>query len=380
MRLPLNRDEKKFYDFNNTALYSPLCYVPASAGIFMAKWFVTPLQTFYIARFANLFFWIWIIFLSIKLLPVFKWLFTFLALLPMSLFVNMSLSADVVTNAVCFLFISLILNYSFSSSNLGTKPIFLLCLLAFLVTSIKSVYVPLLVLLFVIPASRFKNKKEYFIKLSLPFLTGIISFFVWNQLLTSLYISYENYNELYRDGAALVNGADMHRQIQYILHTDNEYYLFNVLLKSFLAAFDMYFPGYIGIFGWLQLPLPWWLVYVSYAVIFTISLGDNVSAIHITWRQKFLFGAVFVLIVLLLFISQHLIWDQIGDDKIMNIQGRYLIPFFLCFLFCSTITTLTSKKLLLLFRLSLLFFCYFSHCNFYSQGIFNLFRLRVLLT
>lgn len=336
-KISLNDKEKKFYDFNNTAMYSPICYLPAAFALSILKIFDTPpLYAFYGARLATLFFWIVMIYYAIKIIPIYKWLFSFLALLPMSLFINMSISADVVTNAVCFLFIAFVLNCAYDDRPFSKKRLLLLLLLVFLLVSVKSIYAPLILLVFIIPKHKFKSKKDHFLKLALLLFSALIFSGTWSVLLNPLYVSYEDYNPDFRNGAALVNGANMPKQVDYVLH--HGFYIVDVLTHSFKGSFDMYFTGYIGTFGWLDLQLPWWFINGAYLLILFIALSEKDLLIRITWWQKCMMTSAFLIIWLLVFLSQHLIWDLVGGDLIQNIQGRYLIPFtpLLFFLFYNT--------------------------------------------
>jgi uncharacterized membrane protein len=326
LKTPLNYGEKKFYDFNNTAMYSPVCYLPAAFTISILRVFNTPpLYAFYGARLTTLFFWIILVYYAIKIIPVYKWLFSFLALLPMSLFINMSISADVVTNAVCFLFIAFVLNCAYDDNPFNKRRLLLLLLLVFLLVSVKSIYAPLILVLFIIPKNKFKSKKDHFLKLVLLLFSAFIFSGAWNALLNPLYVSYEDYNPDFRNGAALVNGANMPKQIDYVLH--HGFYIADVLLRSFKVSFDMYFKGYIGTFGWLDTQLPWWFINCAYLLIVLIALFEKDSSIRISWWQKCMMASAFLITWLLVFLSQHLIWNLVGGDRILNIQGRYLIPF-----------------------------------------------------
>jgi uncharacterized membrane protein len=326
LKIPLNNVEKKFYDFNNTAMYSPVCYLPGAIAIFISKNLNTPpLYSFYVARLFNLLFWMLLVYSSIKIIPFHKWLFTFLGLLPMSLFVNMSLSADVVTNGICFLFIATVLKYAYGDFEVKAKHFVYLCLIIFFLMAVKSTYSPLALLLLLVPKNRFRGAYSYLNQCLFLVCVGPLTFMLWSSLLNPLYISYENYNLNYREAAELVNGADMHRQIQYIMHHGS--YFFKVLTGSFASAFDMYFKGYIGVFGWLDTPLPLWLIYSSYGLILLLTIGSGQKNIRVTWLAKSIIALTFAIILFLVFLSQHLIWDVVGGDFIMNIQGRYLIPF-----------------------------------------------------
>jgi uncharacterized membrane protein len=323
-KISLNPEVKKFYDFNNTALYSPVCYLPSALAIFVLRTFNTPpLYIFYGGRLAALIFWIITLYFAIKSIPIYKWLFTLLALLPMSLFINMSISADVVTNAFFFLFIATVFKFSYSDTPLNNRNFFFLCGLVFFVVSIKAAYVPVILILLIIPQKKFRDKKDHALKLILLFIIAGLTFFLWNSLLNPLYVAYTDYNQEFRDSAALVRDANMPQQLKFILN--NGSYIFSVFLASLASAFDMYFTGYIGTFGWIEQKLPIGIVCCAYLMLLFVAVFDTRS-VKIRFTDKILFGVIFIFLLGLVFLSQHLIWDPVGGDKIMNIQGRYLIP------------------------------------------------------
>jgi len=83
--------------------YPPLLYAFSALGLKVGEiW--GGYAMFYLARFFNLLCWIGLIALAIRITPVFKYLFLFAALLPMSLYEGMSVSADSFNNAFAFLF------------------------------------------------------------------------------------------------------------------------------------------------------------------------------------------------------------------------------------------------------------------------------------
>jgi len=334
LKTPLHPEERKFYDFNNTALYSPVCYLPTSSAILVCRILDTsPLYTLYWARLTTLCFWILAVFYVIKIAPFYKWLFSFLALLPMSLFINMSVNADAVTNAISFLFIAAVLRSAYHTDSFSNSRFRKLLILIFLLTSIKPAYTPLLLLLLIIPKTRFKTTKEWLFKIGMLIFSGVLFSALWSVLLNALYLSYQNYNPGFRDQAALVNGADVQQQLDYILSHGS--YLVIVLLSSVKGSFDMYFNGYIGMFGWLEKSLPLSVVVMTYLLIITVSFYEGGGFIRVYRWHKLIFLFTFLIILFLVFLSQHLIWDPVGGDLIQNIQGRYLIPAapLACFLF-----------------------------------------------
>lgn len=144
LKLPLSPDNKSFVEFPNTALYTPLPYLPQAFGIALGRIFnFSPLILVYIGRIFNLFAWIFLVYLAIKTTPISKWLIFLLALTPMSLFQASSLSADAFTNGVAFLLIALFLLYSFDKAKTIKRVdiliIFLLSLLLSLVDNQKGI-------------------------------------------------------------------------------------------------------------------------------------------------------------------------------------------------------------------------------------------------
>jgi uncharacterized membrane protein len=317
---------RSFIDFNNSAVYSPICYLPPALAIALCNAVGLPMfVSLYCARLFSLLAWIIILYATIRILPCCKWLFTFLALLPMSLFINSSLSADVITNAVCFLFFGVFLFYHQSGKKIGNGDAVFLTVIVLLVVSVKSVYFPLILLLFFIPASAFTSKTRKFITLGVICLAALAGFIFWNKMSAELYLSYNDYNPLYRDKVALVKDADMQQQMKYI--TSHGTYFLNVITASLEYAFPMYFYGYIGTFGWLDLPLPKSIVWITYFLLLSVALLEERPQRPISPRLRIVFILIFVLVFSLVLISQHLIWDPVGGDRIGNVQGRYLIPF-----------------------------------------------------
>jgi uncharacterized membrane protein len=325
LNIQLESSQTEFYDFNNTAMYSPVCYLPSSLAILIFRHAeAPPLYAFYAARVFTLFLWICFIFLAIRTIPVYKWLLCLLALLPMSLFINMAVSADVVTNAICFLFIAVVINYAKGEGVLAVRKIIYLGVVVFLIASVKMAYAPLLLLLLMIPGHRFKSKKDHALKISLLAGLGILVLIFWNIRLNTLYISYENYHPDFRDRAALMDGADMTRQISYILHHGP--YLLKVFGTSLVSAFDLYFYSYIGNFDWLIINLPPWFAYSTYLLILAVALFENGRHKIISYPDKTLLTVCFITMIALVLLSQLLIWVRVGGNHIDNIQGRYLIP------------------------------------------------------
>jgi uncharacterized membrane protein len=320
--IPLDAEVRKFKDFNNTALYPAVCYIPQAIGMCIPRLIgAPPFYIFYFGRLFNFFTWLFMIRFAILKLPFAKWLFATLALLPMSLYVNISLSADVLTNATAFLFIAVVLHHI--KNPVALPGIRLLFFLALLLASVKPVNAVLGLLVFMIPRENFTDSRRHLlVAFSLLALMLTVSL-LWTQALNYAYITYDQYDPTVRDDLSLVAGADMAAQLRHVLGNSGEF--LNVVLNSIRHSFGMYFPGFIGTFGWLSLSLPGWLIIGGYISILIVSMTEGEIVLSI--RQRLILLLTFVLAVLLLFLSQHLIWGPVGASLISNLQGRYFIPF-----------------------------------------------------
>ena len=325
--IPLNPKERKFLDFPNTGMYSPISYFPQSISIFaLRKLHLSPLFLFYGARIFTLLFWVVSIFYAIRLMPFYKWLFALIALLPMSLFINMSLSADVVTNLLSFILIAYILKLTYSEPTISAKNFVTTSLLIILLASAKLVYTPIVLLFLLIPKEKFRNRKTYYFQIALLFIISFGTVLFWSGIMNNLYLPYSLYNEEFRDSATLRNCADIHQQMHYILN--HGFYIIAVFAISMMHSFTMYFQGYIGTFGWLDTKLPIWFIYLSYAVIFIVAIIEKNKTISIKSNQKKIIFVALISTIGLVLLSQHLTWDCVGRMIIGTIQGRYFIPAF----------------------------------------------------
>jgi uncharacterized membrane protein len=345
LKQPLEPEVKVFKDFPNTALYSPVCYTPQALAMSVIRLFGgSALWIFYGARFFTLLCWILAVYTAIRLTPVCQWLLTFLALLPMSVFVNMSLSADVMTNLLSFLFIAITLRYAYDGGLFTRKRLVILCVMTFLLVSAKLIYFPIVALVLIIPSPKFSSLRHRLITLSLIAVVTIGTAALWNSMVNTLYTPYAEYNKDHVDFSMMSMG-NMKEQKAYIFSHGG--YIFTVVKKTLSAAFNMYYKGYIGTFGWLDTELPLWLIRSMYLLLFFVAIAGGEAGIRIKPFARLVIALAFVLSFFMLILSQHLTWDMVGSGVVMNIQGRYLIPFAPLFFLLLYNKRLSAKKVVI---------------------------------
>jgi uncharacterized membrane protein len=325
-----NDSIKRFVDFPNTSYYSPLCYAPQAIAIAAVKSLSDSSGlVYYLARLFTFLIWVLIVYCAIKITPVHPWLFAFLALLPMQIFVSNSLSADVLTDGIAFLFIAVILKFAFDDEKISPRRMLILFLLAVLLSQLKLVYTALVPLVLIIPRSKFNNTSvRYAVTLSIIFLAFFLAW-IWSIVVMKHYTPFTEYNEQYREHCCVSRFANYYEQKEYIL--SHPLYFPRLLWKSVFSHPQLYLTGYIGILGAHDLPLPGWVVVTSYLLIILIA-SAGVSFIRLKAKILLILCAFSSFVLLLL--SQHLTWDTVGEGVVGLIQGRYLIPLMPLILLC----------------------------------------------
>jgi uncharacterized membrane protein len=326
-KIPLNESRKVFVDFPNTALYSPTSYIPQAAAIYIcSKLEVSSITMLYFARFCTFLFWMFFIYVSIRIIPIYKWLFTFLALIPMSVFINGTLSADVVTNALSFATIAFSLYCAFKVEKFTYRHLLIFLLLACALALSKLIYAGLILLFFLVPMTKFKNRKFYFLSFCLILVTAVISGRLWTDTIFGHYIPFPEYNKGF--GQYLDLPARAHILAHKIYIANNPMYFLDVLTNTFLYSSDMYIPSYIAALGCLEVYPPTWCYYACYTLIIFLALFETNDRFKFSYSQKLTLFLTAISLFTLLVYSQHVSFDYIGEKKADVIQGRYLIPIF----------------------------------------------------
>lgn len=302
-----------FGSFPNTALYSPVPYLPQTIGMFVGRVFDLPtLWILYIGRILNLLVWVFLVYYAIRITPVLKWIFLLLALMPMTVYQSASLSADAIVVGLSFLFTALLLSYLVTKKTLALKQILLLFVLAILITLSKQTYFTIPLMFFLLPLKIFPSAKNYWRTIGLFIFVVMATFLGWSCLVNKLYIPLQTY-------------VDPNAQLSHILHDPLSYTKFVTYYTiSWFSGLDP--RSVIGHLGWLDTYLPLWMISAyKIILIFTflmetkkIKLFNNIQRI-VTWT-------ILVLTALLIVTVMYLTWNPIGSTKIEGIQGRYFIP------------------------------------------------------
>ncbi|MCB4756389.1 MAG: DUF2142 domain-containing protein [Elusimicrobia bacterium] len=307
------QEEKKFLNFPNTALYTPVPYIPQVIGIAIGNWLKSPpLLFFYFGRLTNLLASVSITFLAIATAPFYQWFFFLYALTPMTVFLRSSLSADPFTNAISLLFIAVTLKLAFVRRGfIPNKLLLAYFSLALLVALSKQAYILLLLLYFLIPLTNIGSPKRYWSAFSVGSSCCLVVWLIATTLVTN------KYNMPSTFGAYLSNQTN--------LLLSHPAHFFTVALKTAVSDKLRYIKEFLGQLGWLDTSLSTpFLILLGMALVIS-ALSDGNERIEIKMGHRMIIFSAILSSTLLIFVSLYISGTQ-NKDNYIHLQGRYFIP------------------------------------------------------
>ncbi|OGS43243.1 MAG: hypothetical protein A2539_00135 [Elusimicrobia bacterium RIFOXYD2_FULL_34_15] len=309
-KIPLDPSNKEFTEFS-TAIYSPVVYIPQSFGILVGKILnLSPIELIYLGRIFNLIFWVFLIYLAIKIIPIYKWLFFLIALMPMSIFLSASLSEDVITNGLIFLFIAIMFRFVFSEGKkIENIDIIILFFLALCISLTKQTYFLIPTLILLVPVDKFGGKTKFNLAFISLILLCIFVAIEWYQVARNLMIPAHN-------------GVSIEGQILFIL--SNPFKFLVTAIKTLSSK--KYISHFVGQLGWLDTNMSWVFIISYFFILFFIALTEAKEHINFLVKQKAVIFVIFVSTLLLICLAPYITLTPVGNDRIHRLQGRYFIP------------------------------------------------------
>lgn len=319
--------------FNNPSAYYPFVQMlPQALGIIISRFI--GLNVFFQAifgRFVNLMLYILFGYFSIKLIPTKKYFLAAFLLCPKVMLISSTLSGDVFTNSVIILFISYIVYLMYVSKPLIKKDYIIITILVPLVAISKLVYLPVCLLLFLIPSKCFKDKKN-----------KIYSVLVWLLLAAFVSLGWLKISSSYLFSAIGTSSG----QIQFILNNPLKY--LTILVSSFINDFSNLAIDMVGgSMEWSsELPQSKIVSYFVY-LVFLLTLIIDSSKIKFKKVHKFTFLFVILSVIVLTETAIYVQWTSqylgIGSEKIIGVQGRYFAPIAILFVLIFSFNKISKK-------------------------------------
>ena len=309
---PLEPQNKVFVDFFAQSLYAPTVYLPQAIGIAlgrMGEW--SALKIMYAGRISALLCWIAMVFAAIRITPVFKWVFVLVALLPRSLSLAASLSADGPTNAMALLLTAVIMREIFGNeTKLNNWDVLFIITLSVLLSMAKQVYMPLVGMVFLIPVQKFKSSNNKLVFCGLVIGAAVLATGLWTMEVRGLYRSWY--------------GADATQQMKLIMARPWEFPL--IAFDTFIEYWTEFRLAFVGVLGFLDVWLPKW-VYRSYPfVLVGVALFSADCEKPFPWPQRCWIIVLCVCSFLLIYLSMYLIWTEPGAELVKGVHSRYFLP------------------------------------------------------
>lgn len=334
LNIELQPEETEYIYAETSAVYSAIQYIPQAIGIWIARIFTkNVLLLAYAGRIMNMIVSMICIFFAIKKIPFGKQIILILSYIPIAIEGFSSLSPDAMTISVSFLYISYIMKLAFNDKNnfIEKKQLMFLTMMSIIIALCKIVYIPLTLLLFIIPKEKFKNGKKTQNIIIIIIVASIINL-IWLKI-ASRYLLF------FREGDSSI-------QLKTIFENPINYlqkclYTLNINFGTLIA--NMFGQN----LGWDDLiPIYDIVPYSFYVMILFIICIDRTIKDKFKKYQKYIMTIITLSISFLIFTSLYIQWTTYGSDSILGIQGRYFIPIFplVAFLIGSSLKIKTSYK------------------------------------
>lgn len=317
-KIKLDKNNKAFLRYNVPA-YTPLSYFPSFIVLWILKILNTaPVTMMYILRFYSLLSYMALCYTALKIMPCKKILLFLLATLPLNISQAAAVSTDGLVFGVVFIFLAYTLKLKFDNQikTVSKKQIFIWAMLSIIVCILKFAYMPLILLYFLIPKSKFESEKTYYKNFLLIFVINLI-------LITLFLFSSLRFSDI-RDYAYYHNNKSVSVLIKnIILHPVN---YANAVLQTTIVSFKMYVQNIISNIGISLVVIPvfgtnlyWFLLFLC-----TLYKPEEEKDMNFLVRDKIFMSAAILISYILILTSVYLVYQTY--PVILGMQGRYLTP------------------------------------------------------
>jgi uncharacterized membrane protein len=313
--IALEPQRRQFISFSNTALYSPVPYLPQSLAIGVARLCrLPPLAMFYLARMANLIAYLLLTAVAVRVIPIHKWTLAMVALMPTAVYLGASLSADAMTLGVALLVLAVVLNLALRGDGPVRRGLLAVgFLLVFLALS-KQAYVGLALLCFMVPGKRFSSPATRWLLAVILIGVPLAIDAAWTYSLRGLYVPMLPRTEhVYVDPPA---------QVGWILAHPGTYAV--MLLKAVYGNIDCL--SMVGTFGWLEAHLPHWTRVAYWIVLGTTAVLDGGNPLPLNLRARVVAAITYLFTFAVMSTFVYLSWTSVGAPSIDGTQPRYFLP------------------------------------------------------
>ena len=299
--------------------FTDIGYTPISAGIAVSRLFGASNTSQIIwGRLFNLLAFTVLIFLAIRATKRFRLVFAALALMPGAFYQACCITYDASIIGLCFLGIALAVDAILDRETKLTWQRALSMLVCLLLGGIvKTVYMPLMLLVWLLPRSKFdSDRQRWFFKIAATVIM-ILAVLAMVRGVTSGTVALQDDRG---------NNPDTQAQISFILHQPFTYlgYFFSFIW----TYFNIYFVEVYRT-SWAYLgSLSGALNTVSLALLLFCAFTDNAPDDDrpMRWYQRLVLFVIFMMAVGMTFTTMYVAFSSVASPNFDGVQARYMIP------------------------------------------------------
>lgn len=329
--LPNTDEEMIFWDMGNLSVINPAGYLISAFGIWSGRIlcrilgdeYATPYNLLLFARLFNAAFYMIVGYFAIKMTTLLKRTMLVILLMPMSIFLGVSVSYDAILIPVCALFFSSTFRMILDKEHdvITKKDIGITIFCTFFMLGIKTAYAPFLLLLLLIPIEKFGTKKRYITCVAATLFTGILVYLGYKIALNAVMGEYH-----------LPENPLIAEQKQYFF--SHLYMIPKIVLQTLHDNLLFYIQSFYGKLGQLDTNFALPIASVFYIMLGLVVINDMFSiSIKIERNIRVLDFLMVLISIGGIFLAMYLNWTplvlEIGGNTISGVQGRYFIPVFL---------------------------------------------------
>lgn len=329
----LHPEKREFVEFS-TAMYSPLNYLPATISIAVGRLCgAPPLSLVYFARCSNLLAGGWLLALSISHAGFARRAAVIVALFPMTVSQIATVTADALSYGLSFLWVSLVLEAVLDdAAKLTAKKILALAVVGCALSQLRPPYPFLVLLVLLIPACRFNEKKTAAFALAGILAVSVLPAVAWNASVSQFYVKPNNGER-----------ADPGEQLKWVARHPGPY-LHRVKNDFRLRGLD-YWDELVGRLGWLNVRLPPWIP-IGFAAAAAASICSAPRAAqHLSWKQRAILLAIVFGGVIAIETTLYAMFNTVRSPWILGVQGRYFTPLAFVAVFAFSNSLLTRSRI-----------------------------------
>ena len=317
-------DNRVFLTYSNTALYSPITYTPQAVGIFIGRLICNkPYVWAYMGRFFNMMTVGILIFFAIKITPVGKNIIFALSMLPINMYESASLSGGPLAYAVTVLIIAYTLWHKYvKDGKMNKRETACLYLILLFSASCKIVYVPFVLMAFIIPVERFENKKKYAFHIICAAVMILLASLGWVSISSRYLIEY-------------TSGVDSFAQAKYVIM--HPFMYMQTIVNTFMQVGEWIIKTFFAAaLGYFDVAGSYVMIVVSAVNLIYVCVneklnicvsGDKGEGDAGYFRLPAVMMALAALISgLFVLTSEYVQWTPYMNPSIDGLQGRYFLP------------------------------------------------------